>query len=432
MRKFIKIFGIFIFLSNSCLAEVNEPGNFKSPDAVQEVLAGIRKTANAAWWGFDVNDSTAALQGAVNSGASKIIVPYMGNDWIVRPVYLASNQEIVFEQGVVVAAKKGYFKGEKDCLFTIYKGANIAIKGYGATLKMRKEDYSGSEYKKAEWRHIILLRGATNIRILGLRLASSGGDGVCVGSTQWKYYIPCRDIIIRDCNFDDNYRQGISVGSVDTLRIDNCVFSNTSGTPPSAGIDFEPDDYREMLSNIVVSNCISENNAGPGFVAGITNLDERSHEISILFVGCHIKNGRGSGFTVYGSQKKPHGVIEFNNCICEQTVYPGIFIDSNISSPLKIRFVNCKLKDVATDRRQSPIRMNLNLTTKSSRIEFENCHVYDNIERPFLAIRNNISGNGFYDLQGDISVYNKYGAKTYSQSPFNCPSLKIKDNGKTE
>lgn len=39
MRKFLKIFGIFIFLSNSCLAEVNEPEIFKSPIVVKEVSA---------------------------------------------------------------------------------------------------------------------------------------------------------------------------------------------------------------------------------------------------------------------------------------------------------------------------------------------------------------------------------------------------------
>ncbi len=69
-------------------AEEEMPGNFKNPIAVQEVLAGKRTTANAAWWGFEANDSTFALQGAINSGVSKIIVPYMGNDWIVKPIFL--------------------------------------------------------------------------------------------------------------------------------------------------------------------------------------------------------------------------------------------------------------------------------------------------------------------------------------------------------
>jgi len=50
-------FAAFV-LSN---AETQESlGNFKNPIAVQEVLAGKRTTANAAWWGFDKNDSTKA------------------------------------------------------------------------------------------------------------------------------------------------------------------------------------------------------------------------------------------------------------------------------------------------------------------------------------------------------------------------------------
>ncbi len=104
------------------------------------------------------------------SGAEKVIVPYVGSDWIVRPIKLASNQDVVFEPGVVVMAKKGHFKDKLDCLFIIYRGRNVTLRGYGATLRMRKKDYSGKEYKKSQWRHVILFRGATNIKILGLTL----------------------------------------------------------------------------------------------------------------------------------------------------------------------------------------------------------------------------------------------------------------------
>ena len=52
----------------------------ENPQAVLEVLDGKRTEASAAWWGFDENDATEALQSAINSGAEKLIVPNMGKD----------------------------------------------------------------------------------------------------------------------------------------------------------------------------------------------------------------------------------------------------------------------------------------------------------------------------------------------------------------
>ena len=93
--------------------------NEKNPAAVAEVLAGKRTVANAAWWGFNEKDSTAALQAAIDSGVEKLFIPNMGEDWIVEPLFLnKDNQEIIFEAGVVVMARKGSFKGPNDSLFT--------------------------------------------------------------------------------------------------------------------------------------------------------------------------------------------------------------------------------------------------------------------------------------------------------------------------
>ena len=50
------------------------------------------------------------LQDAINSGA-QAVVDNVGKPWIVTGIALASNQEILFERGVEVLAKKGAFKG---------------------------------------------------------------------------------------------------------------------------------------------------------------------------------------------------------------------------------------------------------------------------------------------------------------------------------
>ena len=85
--------------------------------AIDDVVAGKAKVARASWWGFDPEESTEALQAAIDSGAEKVIVDNVGWPWIVDKMTLASNQELFFEKGVVVLAKKGAFKGTADALF---------------------------------------------------------------------------------------------------------------------------------------------------------------------------------------------------------------------------------------------------------------------------------------------------------------------------
>jgi len=79
----------------------------KNIEAIADVQSGKTTVANAAWWGFDPEDATDGLQAAIDSGARRLIVPKMRSDWVVRPIKLTSNQEIVFERGTVISDKSG-------------------------------------------------------------------------------------------------------------------------------------------------------------------------------------------------------------------------------------------------------------------------------------------------------------------------------------
>ena len=396
-------------------AEEKIPGNFKHPIAVQEVLTGKRTAANAAWWGFDKSESTEALQGAINSGASKVIVPYMGSDWIVRPIHLVSNQEIVFEPGVVVSAKKGDFKGKYDCLFAGRGLSNVTLRGYGAVLRMRKADYMMPPYTKSEHRHVVSFAGSNNINIIGLRLESSGGDGIFIGPKRRALHIPCKNVVIEDCICDNNYRQGISVTAVDGMRIDNCLLKNTQGTLPQAGIDLEPSNFKGMLRKVVVSNCVSENNVGQGFVVNVGSLTSTSKEVSVLFVNC-LARSTGS-ISVYAGREANHptGLVEFRNCVFEDIVTRGLDVFwEKFACPIMVRFRDCKWKNVATKQHKYPLRIILRskeYSNQSEGIEFVNCYVYDQRDRPFLKVIERGGSGDIYDIKGDIKVYNPYGAR---------------------
>jgi hypothetical protein len=391
-------------------------GNAPNPEAVKAVLSGERTVANAAWWGFDKEDSTEHLQAAISSGARTVVVPYMCDDWIVRPIKLVGNQEIVFEPGVVVCAKKGEFKGTGDSMFTASGAADITLRGYGATLRMHKQDYMTSEYKKGEWRMVLDIVSCRRVKILGLRLESSGGDGIYLG-VNGKDQPYCEDIVVRDVTCYDNYRQGISVISAVNLLIENCVLANTYGTPPGAGIDLEPNNAGEKLVNCVIRNTIMENNEGAGMLVYLKNLSRESDPVSIRFDNCYVRSGKDVGIGV-GAVKDdgPQGLIAFTNCTIENTANGGIFVYDKSADNVRVRFENCRWKDVGLGdgerkRLPPPLAVTLlrpELTRKIGGIDFVDCYVYDSKDRPVL-----VAGGrkfGLHDLKGRISVRNPHGA----------------------
>lgn len=292
-----------------------------------EVKAGTRTEAKASWWGFDKKDSTKALQRAIDSGVKKLIVDNTGSDWIVGPVKLTDNQEILFEKGVIVSAKKDAFKGPQDSLFEARAKENIVLKGEdGVVFRMNKADYQdSSRYKKAEWRNTITLRSCENVTIQNLTLLSSGGDGIYVGILKGNQMNYCKNILIDDVLCDDHNRQGISVVSAENLTLRNCVFKNTHGAAPEAGIDFEPNYSNERLINCVVENCSFTGNGG----SGIDFYLKTELPLSIFIRDCKIEgNYRGIRYKNADNWKreKYSDKIEFVNCVIGHSATENISI----------------------------------------------------------------------------------------------------------
>lgn len=395
-------------------AEPPDPRNFRDPDAVKRVSGGKEETANAAWWGFDPLDATDAIHGAINSGARKVIIPYVGRDWIVRPLTLASNQEIVIEPGVVLVAKRGEFRGKQDSLFQGIGVHDVTLRGYGAVLRMRKADYLGQGYSKSEFRHVLVLKGASNITVEGLTLENSGGDGIYVGPTWDADRVPCRFITIRDCLCRNNHRQGISVVSAEHVSIDNCRLTGTRGTPPQAGIDLEPSSYLDRMADIRVSRCISEDNAGSGFIVSIGRLNSHSNDVSVLFDNCLARDCEGLGMQLRTGDDPPRGLVEFRRCTWERFKYAGVFmICQSAPENLLLRFRDCKWRDVAQRYKKGLLYMELHDRAKLSAtggIEFVNCYLYDTRKRHFLNVVPPEDGKGIFDVRGEIHVINPAGS----------------------
>lgn len=334
------------YLVQGSAPQNGSPDEGPNPQAIAELKATKCTEANAAWWGFDPEDSTAAIQAAIRSGAKRVIVPRMSTPWIVDKIELESDQEIFFEPGTEVLAKKGAFRGKTDSLFTARNKRNIRLIGPGAILRMRRSDYAASPYEKAEWRHVLALYGCTNVLVEGLTLAESGGDGIYLGAG--RNGEPNCDIVIRDVTCENNYRQGISVITAKNLLIERVTLRGTGGTPPAAGIDFEPNHPTEVLVNCLMRNCVIENNEGLGLHLYLANLNASSEPVSIRIEDCITRGSNARSFhlmTGNGPGKAVPGVVEVVRCRFEEPGRAGILVRSKPVGGLRLIFSDCVIVD---------------------------------------------------------------------------------------
>ncbi|HJN16694.1 MAG TPA: right-handed parallel beta-helix repeat-containing protein [Armatimonadota bacterium] len=389
-----------ILLASCSFAQVNQA-------MIDAVKAGDVTEAKASWWGFDADDSTAALQAAIDSGAEKLIVEDMGSPWVVEKIELASNQEIVFEDGVEVRAKRGSYKGKNDCLFTARLKENITLFGSGATLRMWRDDYAGPDYDKAEWRHVLSILSSTNIKVHGLTLAESGGDGIYLGVGQAG--VTNKGIEIKDVICDKNYRQGISVISAEDLLIENTIMRDTGGTAPQAGIDFEPNKPGERIVNCVMRDCLVENNNGPGYVLYVVPLNGSSADCTVLIENCtSIGNSVSAGVATSSGHEdgELQGLIEFVDCTFADSRNSAITIRKPADA-CRVVFRDCDLIRPAADAPQAaPIAFGTRPgdTKPVGGARFENCTIEDAVERAPISLNDWSGAVSVADVTGNITL----------------------------
>ena len=311
-------------------------------------------------FGFDPSDSTKYLQAALDSGLPEIVIDAKGSPWITRPLFAKSSQRIVFEKGTVLLAKRGEFRERHDSLLTVLDCRNVEIVGNGAVLRMWREDYAhgkdrkGRDYRRGEWRHALVIKGSQNVSVDGLVLEESGGDGIYIAETKEL----SRDVTIRNCVCDRNHRQGLSIASGENILIENCVFKNTRGTPPEDGVDIEPNRASGHCVNIVLRNCLSENNWGKGFEAAMTKSRTET-QVSIRFENCRSVGDRWGAKIRTGVWPwvgdYPTGSIVYDGCSFEKTAFEAVNVMQVPEKAFKVRFDNCRFERVGEKSPDVPL-----------------------------------------------------------------------------
>ena len=347
----------------------------------------------------DPGNATAAVQKALDSGAKQVIFDDPGFDYIVEPIKLRSNQELIFEDGVHVRALQGSFKGRNDCLFLGMDVENVIMRGQGsAELSMNKKDYQDPKlYSLGEWRHTVSLRGCRNVTVKDLTIRSSGGDGVYIADG--KRLFERNDILLENLLLDDHHRQGVSVITVNGLVIRNCRIQNTDGTQPMCGIDFEPNSASEEVGNCLIEGTEFLNNARAGIMISCGGLQK---PIDITVRNCRIA-GNVEGINVNADRDAAaptKGTIRFENCTITDSKMPLII--RNKRNGIALSFSGCEI-DNLSGKADMPVMIYTEYPENCGAIDFGQFTIRQALKRKVMKF-DGFSGAGLELPGGAITV----------------------------
>lgn len=135
----------------------------------------------------------------------------------------------------------------KYCLLALRNVSNVTVTGGNLYGDRDEHDYSAGGTQ--EWGHVMELHAASNSVINGVKMINGSGDGMKIHSLRFTFqddYIPSNSLLVKNCTFDSNRRNNISVTDGFNITIENNLLLNagidtakSTGTPPKFGIDVE-------------------------------------------------------------------------------------------------------------------------------------------------------------------------------------------------
>jgi hypothetical protein len=238
------------------------------------------------------NDCTSLVQSYLDVGGDITIPPgiYNINTNIDTPhqggVYVNSNS-------VVDGKNKVVFKAIPTSAGT-YKILNI----YADNTVVKNIEIVGDRYHHlgswGEWGAGVRIANSHNITLEHVLVRDCWGDGIYIDDVPGSRN---DTILIKDSKSLNNRRQGMSIISGKNITIDNTILRGTNGTSPQAGIDFEPDDSSDEISNVTISRCTIDNNHGVGVII----YDHVNRVSNVRITNTSIQNNNLPGlFTLNG------------------------------------------------------------------------------------------------------------------------------------
>lgn len=410
---FIFFVSVFLFLPVESMAQTGKKTVKRNPQ--KKVLPRPEKV-KASSFGFNAEDATSCLKKAIASNAKEVIIDNVGKDYIIgSPIGLYSNQTITLEKGVIIRAKKGAF--HKGVMFRTEGGRNITIQGMGNNrIIMNKKDYRNPKlYKQSEHRHIFQLVSVSNVTIKNISLEDSGGDGIYFGGYQ-KRRPYCKDILVENVTFSGHNRLGLAVISGENVIIRNCRFVNAEGCPPQGGIDLEPNKPVERMKNILIENCVFDNNKGAALSIAPSKLREKSEKVSVTVRNCKFaRNGIDLYLHPYYSNTVPQSPVSGKVTLENLSLSSGTQFHSPVETVL-FELKNCVFAPSSANSTIFDLTAARAGKVPVGNIRFINCkltHPGDLTKQPVFGVRYQAESLFSSKIGGELAIVTPSGTKNY-------------------
>ena len=316
----------------------NEDGKFF---AEMERALDAGKTVHAKDFGWNPDDVTESLQKAVDSDASVIIVDKMASPWEIERLVIPSCKKLLLREGAVIEAKKGGLV--KIHGLVAIGGTNIVIVGEGGNeIRLRKQDYLKDKATYPEFhdgRDGINFGGPKgpkgNLLVRNVKIASSGGDGVCVTGA--------RRVWLDHVELVDNVRQALTLGTgSDIVYLTNCKFNNTWGGEPMSGIDIENWTENCSICEIYCEDCEFADNR----IFGLCFATSTYSPLTTFFKNCEFRNNGSTSLAILNRPGVPTVNKEiFENCrfLQPRCIPPIKYIRTLIGN---LHFKDCLIQEI--------------------------------------------------------------------------------------
>lgn len=259
-----------------------------------------------------MKDDTDFLQ-ALLDGARSIRVPYRGEPYVTGPLRLVSNTHLTLDAGVEIIAAQEGFGDRYACLLEARYVKDVTINGANAMLRMRRAEYvKGDSGGGDQHRHGLAIRSSMDVRVFGLTICDTGGDGIYVGQFA-PDDVRCQDIDIDGCVCQNVYRNGISVTSAMRAVVRNSGFVGAEGSPPQCGIVVEPSFATSRIQDVMFENCGTLDNAGGGVQVHFKQFGGASEPVGVRFRNCLVQERRGYPVLAF-SGEHARGAVRFERC----------------------------------------------------------------------------------------------------------------------
>lgn len=215
---------------------------------------------------------------------------------------IPSNSYIFFQNAVITINPTSLNNYQ---ILDIKQATNITLCGNLQIIGDRLQ-HPGST---GEWGFGISIQSSSNITINNVSISNCWGDGIYIGESINQTN---ENIVIENVTLTNNRRQGISIISVDELYINNCYITNTNGTDPQYGIDFEPNFNYQKLKNVKINNLTTDGNTGGGILFQLAKFDNTTDDISID-INSHISKNEMRALNLSTLTTTVKGSIKINN-----------------------------------------------------------------------------------------------------------------------